>query len=693
MRTRLLVFLWALLGFAVQLKAQNQDDEREQAKKEAEAIIQMAKEIMEETRVLTVHRELFEQAAQVDPENIEANFMAGDLYLQTVNKHNAVDYLLKVYKLDPNYRFDLLYKIGQAYHFGYDFENAEKYFLKYKKLVERDVNYRGRDRVLVEEVNRRLKECRAAMRYRANPANFKIVNMGPMINSEWPDYAPVFNADETMMVFTSRRLDGNINEDVDEDNFYFEDIFISEKKDGKWQIAKNIGITINTRSHDSNLTLSPDGKILFLYKFMGDNGDIYYSDRKDDGTWTEPKPLPGRVNSSYTESSVSLSPDGKTLYFASDRPVGLGGRDIYKATKNRKGEWEKVENLGESINTEFDEDSPFIDYDGKTLYFSSRGLDGMGGYDIYRSVKKRKGWSEPENLGYPINTPDNDSFFVSTKDSNRGYYSSVREDGYGYEDLYMVALPDFVEEPTDIEKKGVEEVATTLDAEDPEEQEGVTPEEVPAQRPVKLVVQIESSESGEALDADLSVVDQSSGEKFLFSRSGGNYELTLLPDSPMNVEVNAQRKGFAYGRIMVELPAAGQDPVEIRKTIYLKRLEMGTRKVLRNVYFESNSSVLRRDSDPELNQLLAMLKSNASVSVEISGHTDRLGSKILNQRLSEKRAKSVVNYLIKKGISDSRLKAVGYGETRPLASNDDEKEGRELNRRVEFKVIKANPAL
>ena len=327
-----------------------------------------------------------------------------------------------------------------------DFDNALVYYKRYEQKTLGDKNYRGDDKVPLSEVQRRIFECENGREFMANPANYSIVNVGTSINSEWRDYAPVLNGDETIMIFTSRRKEGNLNENVDVDNIPFEDIFISKKVDGKWTRAENIGNIVNTTSHDSNLALSADGHQLYIYS-PENEGDIYVSEQKD-GTWSVPQPLSDAINSSYMENSISISPDKQRLFFASNRPGGYGGIDIYVSEKDKKGNWGKSKNLGPMINTEYDEEGPFIDYDGKTLYFSSMGRKGMGGHDVFKaeydSVDGK--WNEPVNLGYPINTPDNDVYFVSTKDGKRGYYASVRTDGMGYQDIYMVSIPDLNED-------------------------------------------------------------------------------------------------------------------------------------------------------------------------------------------------------------------------------------------------------
>ncbi|MDQ3534256.1 MAG: hypothetical protein M3421_01350, partial [Bacteroidota bacterium] len=409
----------------------------------ARDLVAIADEIFNVTKAFIDARDQYAQAADLDPTNIRANYMAGKLYLETINKERATKYYLQVLKLDPNYRFNILYLIGRGYQYGNDFESAIEYYERYLNKLNKEINYRGQDKVLNKEVERRIFECRNGMEFRANPSHVSIVNVGREVNSEWDDFGPVLNEDETLMIFTTKRKEGNLNEDVDLDNFAFEDIFSSTKKNGAWTKAENIGPNVNTKFHDSNLALSKDGKTLYIYK--DDNGgDIYVSNQLSNGTWSKPQPLSESINSSFAELSISISPDNNTLFFSSNRPGGQGGIDIYMCSKDDRGKWGRSVNLGAAINTEYDEESPFIDYDGKTLYFSSKGRKGMGQYDIFKSVydSTERAWSEPVNLGYPINTPDDDVFFVSTKDGKRGYYASVREDGMGYLDIYMVTIPD-----------------------------------------------------------------------------------------------------------------------------------------------------------------------------------------------------------------------------------------------------------
>ena len=289
------------------------------------------------------------------------------------------------------------------------------------------------------EVEKRISECESGKKLMSEPRKFVVTNLGAAINSPFEDYAPVLTEDEKLIVFTSRRPIGNLSDQTSADGKYYEDIFFSNRQGTSWSTAKNMDHPINTPFHDSDLALSADGKQLFLYTDENE-GDILIADFIN-GKWGMPRLLPAPINTPYHESSVSISSDGKKMFVASERPGGLGGSDIYVTEKNKFGQWGPATNLGAPVNSAWDEDSPFIDYQGTTLYFSSAGHTSMGDYDIFRSLRKAGKWSEAENLGFPINTPGPDSYFVSTKDGKRGYYSSVREEGFGEEDIYLITLP------------------------------------------------------------------------------------------------------------------------------------------------------------------------------------------------------------------------------------------------------------
>lgn len=686
---RTLPFLYSLI--AMLMIAWESDGQAQDDKALAKTYLELGEQIYKEQgAAIEIAKENFIQAADLDQGNIKANYMAGKLYLETVNKERASKYFLRVMDLDPDYRFDMPYLIGRGYQFGMDFNNALKYYKQYEQKLLNDKNYRGMDKVLLSEVQRRIYECENGKEFTANPAHYSIVNIGKEINSEWRDYAPVLNEDETLLIFTSRRRESNLNEDVDEDNIPYEDVFISRKINGKWTKAENIGDVVNTLYHDSNLALSADGQQLYLYSDENE-GDIYVSEIKGNNSWSVPVPLSEKINSSFKENSISISPDKQLLFYASDRPGGYGGIDIYVSIKDNKGRWGKSQNLGPGINTEYDEEGPFIDYDGKTLYFSSQGRKGMGGHDIFKSEYDSVAgeWAEPVNLGYPINTPDNDVYFVSTKDGKRGYYASVRTDGMGYTDIYMVTIPELLADTKKFESK-----KENRKKEQPNKQKVekvALPEKEVNLQPVTLVVKVEDYNSGESLEANVSLRRLDDNVVVPIKKLGnGIFSMEVINQENTDFMFSAEKDGYMFKNLKISLPASKEERLKINRTIELSQLQKGFQTVLRNIYFDFDKATFKVESYDELNKLENLLSRNPNMKVEISGHTDNIGYKAYNKYLSQKRANAVVGYLKNKGIDARRIVARGYGENRPLASNDNEFEGRSLNRRVEFKILEKN---
>jgi outer membrane protein OmpA-like peptidoglycan-associated protein len=454
---------------------------------------------------------------------------------------------------------------------------------------------------------------------------------------------------------------------VFEDNKPWEDIFYATKNGGAWLKAQNIGSPVSAPNHESTLFMSPDGKTLYIYKDDG-AGDIFVATKKPDGKWGAPESFTDINTADYTETSMSITPDGKVLYFASNRPGGLGGLDIYTSTLDSRGHWQRPRNLGATINSAMDEESPFIDFTGKTLYFSSRGGKGMGGHDIYKSTltdAEKNTWSAPENLGYPINTPDDDVFFVSTKDGTRGYYASVREDGRGYSDIYRIEM---IPAPP-VKKETVTAPAKVI-------------------QPVKFSVRVFDAATKAPIAAKVVLKGKADNTPVAFANTRtGAFDFSISDESGKEYMLSVEREGYAFQNVAIALPGATDQPQAINRTVELKKLQVGVSSVLRNIYFEFNRASFKPESYTELSKLENMLRQNPTVKVEIAGHTDNYGTWDYNKRLSTERATAVRNFLTGKGIDPRRITASGYGASKPLASNDDEPGGREINRRVEFKVI------
>jgi outer membrane protein OmpA-like peptidoglycan-associated protein len=659
---RALVFLPVLFLSLQCVQAQEQD------KAQSQQYFELAKEMVTATKAVDDARDLMVIAANFDTTNVKANFEAGYMYITTIDKELAEKFFNRVYRQQPTYRFDLEYWIGRSYQYDLKFDKALDFYNRYKsKLEKTSTNYSGKDKVPVKEVDRRIEECNNGKEFFAQPKAFSITNLGSEINSEFDDYGPVVNSDETEIIITTRRRDGNINENVWDDNKPYEDIFVSKKAGGKWEPAKNIGTSINTRFNNSNLTLSPNGNMLFIYKDGVGEGDIFFSERQPDGSWTTPKPLPGTINSPYRESSVSMTHDESIIYFASERPGGLGISDIYSARKNSKGAWSVIKNLGPGINTEYEEDSPYINYDGKTLYFSSMGRKGMGGRDLFKATlldEVKNQWSEPENLGYPINTPDDDVFITGTSTPNRFYFASERAGGFGYSDIYLVSdsvkkdEPVVAREPVKKETQIHKFILTVVDAE--------------TKAPVKAKVRMRGKD--DTTIGSLSIAE-------------GVYEFVIMSPVTKSYIVYVEMEGYLFENLGILLGGATGGATEETKTIMLRKIKAGEISVLRHVFFDTGKATLTPESSDELDKFLLMMQQNTKVRVEIGGHTDNVGSHDINVQLSQRRAVSVKNYLTSKGIESKRITAVGYGETKPIVSNDDEEGGRAINRRVEFKVL------
>lgn len=677
------VLIFSTLFLAIFSTSFSQEQDPEQARQ----YVEVAEGMIEGSMAYDDVRDIMVRAADLDTTFLKANFDAGELHMRTIGRDLAVKYFLRVFRQDPDYRFDIQYWIGRSYQMGLNFDKAIEFYNLYKERLASKPNYQGRDKVDLAAVERSIYECQNGKEFVANPGNFSIVNIGREINSEYEDYGPVLNGDETEIIFTSRRREDNLNENVFEDNKPYEDIFVSRKTGDTWARATNIGPVVNTPYHNSNLALSKDGNTLFIYN--DDNGgDIYYSERGTNGQWGPPVPLPGIINSSFNEKSISISADERTLYFASDRPGGFGGIDIYRAVLDSRGQWSDVRNLGPKINTEFDEEGPFIDQDNVTLYFSSKGHKGMGGHDIFRVVfdPQTNEWGEPENLGYPINTPDDDVYFVASTDGKRAYYSSVKEDGMGYTDIYLITIPEGL--------KNVEPVVAAVDSSatqvetDPVVVE--TPVTTPTTQtvPLHFVVTVVDAETKSPLNARVrlqglrdNVIVPSAG------RGAGVTDFTIAAAGEKDYRLSVELEGYVFQNQTVKLQGAGKEERTIDRTISMQKLAVGVSGVLRNIYFDFDKWSFKNESYNELNKLERMMQQNQNIQVEISGHTDNIGTWNYNMFLSRRRAEAVKDFLTGKGIDARRVKARGYGESKPLASNDDEKDGREINRRVEFLVI------
>lgn len=606
------------------------------------------------------------KAYTLDPENGEYAYLLGKTYMKVGQSPDQAFKLLlfaESKNLDPQvknpYLFDdelghlfsedLNFLLGRAAHLHHEFDIAIDQYRTYLANLNPKKRAYSDTKIIVDNY---IQGCLNGKELIGDTAEVTIVNLGTILNSEFPEYTPVISADETTLIFTSRRPNTTGGgRDPQNEEMYLEDIYISEKEDSTWSEPKKISTNINTPEHDAAIGISPDGSRLFLYRSNNyGTGDIWTSELEGN-TWSVPKQLEG-INSKHLEPSVSISADEQVIFFSSNRPGGYGGLDIYMARLLPNSKWADPIHLGPEVNTPFDDDSPFIHPDGKTLYFSSVGHNSMGGYDIFKAVydEESNTWEQAKNLGYPINTAKDDIFFVWSADAKRGYFASQREDSRGLQDLYMLTRPK--EKVSLIVLKG--KVYSN-----------------PGKTPVSATITVTDNETGDIVGI------------YNSNSYTGKYTIIIPPGKNYGISVRA--RGYLPKSENIDLPDLGEY-YEKENDIILDPLVAGSVTALRNVFFDVGKAELRPESFSELDHFYDILVENPTLYVEIAGHTDNVGSDPANLALSKNRSKSVVDYLIKKGIQKKRLYPVGYGEQFPVADNDTE-EGRQLNRRTELIIV------
>jgi len=623
----------------------------------------------------------FKQLLNYDPDNSYYKLMSGICYSYDPYQKNKSISLIKEVKNESPENNLINFYLGNAYAVNYKFDKAIFYLNLFLNKGQEDAED-------IYSAKKVINNCNNAKAILADTIKEnRIENIGFPINSQYSEYVPVISADESVMIFTYRGIKstGAIDKGSESSTSYDEDVVISCKKDGEWTIPVSIGSSINTNEHDAAVALTVDAQTLFVYK--GDGGGDLYISQLEGKEWSIPKKITGDVNRANSwEGSCSLSANGKTLYFSSDREGGFGGRDLYKATLQEDKSWGDVENLGMNINTVFNDDAPFIHPNNKTLYFSSQGHTSIGGYDVFSSKKNEDGkFMFPNNLGYPINTIDDNRYFVLAADGKTGYYSAGGRGSLGDQDIYKISLLDKSKEeplallsgkvflndiPVGAELNlfrksdgSLEGVFTSNESSgkyvlclEPDDYNLVI--ELETGQILKDVVQIDELLEYEEFQKDFRIYD-----KDLMS-------YTNLNDSSKIVASNNNDTLFVGG-------------LKISEGLY--KLKKDKKIVLNNIYFDVDKSVLNELSITELEYLISILMEDKNINVEVSAHTDSRGSVDKNIDLSKKRAHSVVEFLIKRGISPNRLSSKGYGESQPIATNIN-KLGRGKNRRVEVKL-------
>ncbi len=614
----------------------------------------------------------------------KTNFDLGFCLLNTATgKEEAVIYLEKSTKLYKRKRrrkkaeyFKSYFYLARAYRATYQFDKAIAMLYPLREKTKQ--------KHLKSEIDLEIQLCKDGIKYTKSPTNVEVKNMGEEINSYVADHSPVFSGDEKILIFTSRRemqIPG-VEAFADMDGQYDENIFICKKEDnGKWSTPKSISPNINTADHEASIALSLDGKTLLLYK-EEDEGSIYQSTLTDT-VWSKPKKLGKNINTSHRETHASLSADGSLLYFTSDRPGGFGKLDIYVSKLQKDGSWGKPKNLGSTINSEANENSPYIHPNGKTLYYSSKMKGGLGGYDIYKAEKNQfNTWTKPQNIGYPINTIDDDVFYLPTADGIRAYYSSQRSDGFGWSDLYVIELKDETQNQLTVMSGFVFTCAGQL----PHSEITVTSEATgnewyyrPDSFNGKFVMIVERGKK-------YSIITEANGkviynEKFTVSGdapfdSHFHEKIRLDPDVPCLPHISSFFEGQVKASNIDEDGLVYDENIKITVTDFL---------------FDFNKKKYVPTKKSNIKGLIEYLKQNPTAVIEIGAYADSKGKAAYNYDLSRERGNSVMQYLLKNGVKEHQLQVIAYGEENPLVYN--KLNGKlnpklqKYNRRIEFRIV------
>lgn len=599
-----------------------------------------AKDILEYEKAL----DLLDKALSKDEEYIDALDLKGNILSAMKRYDEAKAAFQQILRLNPDHIYALT-DLSKIHFTLNEYDDCLRILNQLLPLVGV-----GDKRV---EVLQDIEKAKFAKYAYNHPVPFDPVNVGPLVNTEQEEYFPGLDIEEKTLYFTRRDASLMIYNQN-------EDLFVSELQvrddELMWGQSKNLGRPVNTRENEGAFSASPDGKFLFFTACSREGGvgrcDIWMTTREN-GKWTEPVNVGKPVNSREWESQPSISADGITLYFASNRPGGYGGTDIWYSTKTDEG-WGYPVNLGPEINTQGDEQFPFIHNDGKTLYFTSEGLPGMGKSDIFLTRLENGKWGIPKNLGYPINTGEDEWNFIVNRKGNKAYFSSSGiEPSYGGMDIYSIDLY------VDARPKRTSYV------------HGV----------------VYDIKTNKRIKADIELFSLATGERVTQTYSdpmNGSFILNLPANNEYALEARAS--GYLFHSENFSLTQASLDkPYELK--IGLKPIQVEETMVMQNVLFEVDKWDLKQESYVELDILVNFLTQNPGLHIEIGGHTDNTGSESHNKDLSHNRAKSVYDYLIFKGIDASRLTYNGYGSSVSVATNDTP-EGRRQNRRTEVKIMK-----
>jgi len=643
----------------------------------------------------------YRKALIYNSNNPELNYKTGVAGLYSDNKDAASDNLLKALAQNRELTDDILLMTGRALQYSGRYNEAITMLNDY---LAADVSKTKNN---IADATKYIEECKAAIEITKDTLNVEIINGGSNLNSFADDYSPVFSADNNSLFFATRREISRSSISMTDGKFD-ENIFFSSRVNDEWITASSATGNLNTALCETPLYLSPSGDELYLYTGYQNGGDIKLSVRKN-GVWKKPVPLPFSINSSGAETSFTFFPSGNEAWFVTDKGKNsMGGKDIYFIVKKPNNKWSNPQNAGPDINSRFDEESVRFSELGDTLWFSSKGHNTIGGFDVFYCVKDSSGnWSGAVNCGYPVNTPWDELFYTPDRtDKGSFYLASNRKGTIGGLDIYYGKKlpPEITVIPESVPAAAPDTVVQTIIAEAPVLKpdtivvkdtvvliKEVTPEPPPVAEPKKepvlyLIGRVRDSESGDPVMAKIDVIDLATDLVVSTTASSdvdGNYRVKL-PDRKSYM-VDFRGSGFLSDMKRIDIPENYEEE-SYTLDMPLVKVKVGKKVVLNNILFQTGKAILTSSSYAELDRLLGILQENSLMKIEISGHTDNTGSLTLNSKLSEDRAKAVVEYLVQKGISPERLQSRGYGPQQPIADNTTS-EGRARNRRVEFKIL------
>ena len=587
---------------------------------------------------------LLDQALDKDKNFSEAYFRQALIYKTLRDYQKSTELFLKGLYLtaDPKKQKAYFFELGENYLLQGEYEKSQQFLDRF--LDSEILNKQKIDQAALWKRN-----AQYALRNMKISSQFKPHELSDTVNAFAMQYFPVLTADEQELIFT-RRVGGGPDDD--------EDLVVCKKDpQGRWTRPTPISTSINSRLNEGTCTISADGRQLIFTSCIGRKGygscDLFES-RKIGNEWTKPVNLGPEINSAAWESQPSLSADGRMLFFVSDRRGGIGNKDIYLSYRLEDNKWTKAENLGDKINTNYEEISPFIHVNGRTLFFASNGKPGFGGYDIYKSERENGQWTAPVNFGFPVNNHEDQFSLFITADGQRGFYS--HEDNHRINSSKIFEL--------------------------------TVPEELQLQYKSNYVKGIvRDRKSGKPLKAKVELFNINKNELTSYVQSDsltGEYLMVLTQGADYGLFVNQQ--GYLFQSVNFNYEVENSF-IPLTLDIFLDPVEMGASAVLNNLFFDVNKYELKDKSITELDRIQRFLNENPKIRVEISGHTDNVGAPSYNLLLSQKRSQSVANHLVSHGIIATRLLQKGYGADRPLKPNDTE-ENRQVNRRIEFRIIR-----